>query len=71
MAATGCRYVSSGRIEPTRGWRCYAWSTTTDGMSVLLAVAVYMVDQAEYAVVDAVIARADADTLEQQQQKQG
>jgi hypothetical protein len=30
-----------------------------------------MVDQAKYAVVDAVIARADADTLEQQQQKQG
>jgi hypothetical protein len=29
--------------------------------------AVYMVDQAEYAVVDAVIARADADALEQQQ----
>jgi hypothetical protein len=29
------------------------------------------VDQAEYAVVDAVIARADADTLEPQQQKQG
>ena len=33
--------------------------------------AVYMVDQAEYTVVDAVIARADADTLEQQQQRQG
>jgi hypothetical protein len=29
-----------------------------------------MVDQAEYAVVDAVIARADADTLEQHEQKQ-
>jgi hypothetical protein len=29
------------------------------------------VDQAEYAVVDAVIARADDDTLEPQQQKQG
>ena len=30
--------TSDRRIEPARGWRCYAWSTTTDGMSVPCSV---------------------------------